>query len=80
LVAGFFFEVIFVAKFTSRFPELAFYCCDELRKFHNGEFKTEDKAEIEVLEKLADVVRVDAVPKAEEAPKPKAPAKKSSGK
>lgn len=68
-----------MAKFTSRFPELSFYCCGELRKFYNGEFKTEDKAEIEVLEKLADVVRVDE-PKAEEAPKPKASAKKSSGK
>jgi tRNA isopentenyl-2-thiomethyl-A-37 hydroxylase MiaE len=69
-----------VANFTSRFPELAFYCCDELRKFYNSEYKTEDKAEIEVLEKLADVVRVDEPKQAEEAPKPKAPAKKSSGK
>jgi hypothetical protein len=69
-----------VANFTSRFPELGFYCCGELRKFYNGEFKTEKECEIKALEKLADVVRVDAVPKAEEAPKPKAPAKKSSGK
>ena len=68
-----------MAKFTSRFPELAFYCCGELRKFYNGEYKTENKDEIEVLEKLADAVRVDE-PKSEEAPKPKAPGKKSSGK
>ncbi|AZU61068.1 hypothetical protein [Neobacillus mesonae] len=64
-----------MAKFTSKFPELAFYVKDELCKFHNGEYSTQDKAEIEVLEKLADVVR-----EAGDTPKPKAPAKKSSGK
>ena len=70
-----------MAKFTSRFAELGFYCCDELHKFHNGEYKTEKECEIKALENLADVVRIDAEPKkAEEAPKPKAPAKKSSGK
>ena len=72
-----------MANFASRFAELGFYCCDELHKFYNGEYKTEKECEIKALEKLADVVRVDAepkVPKAEEAPKPKAPAKKSSGK
>ncbi|MFL6479400.1 MAG: hypothetical protein ACJ8F5_00315 [Bacillales bacterium] len=68
-----------MAKYTSRFAELGFYCCDELHKFYNGEYKTEKECEIKALEKLADVVRVD-LPKAEEAPKPKAPAKKSSGK
>jgi hypothetical protein len=70
-----------VAKFTSRFPELGFYCCDELRKFYNGEYSTEKECEIEVLEKLADVVRAEEpkVPKAEEAPKPKK-APKASGK
>jgi hypothetical protein len=67
-----------VAKFTSRFPELGFYCCDEFHRFHNGEFNTEKECEIKVLGTLADAVRVDE-PKAEEAPKPKAP-KKSSGK
>jgi hypothetical protein len=66
-----------MAKFTSRFPELGFYCCGELHKFYNGEFSTEKDCEIKSLENLADVVRVD---KAEETPKPKAPAKKSSGK
>ena len=69
-----------MAKFKSRFAELGFYCCDEFHKFYNGEFSTEKECEIKALEKLADVVRVDVVPKAEEAPKPKAPAKKSSGK
>jgi tRNA isopentenyl-2-thiomethyl-A-37 hydroxylase MiaE len=80
LVAGFFFEVIFVANFTSRFAELGFYCCDELHKFYNGEYKTEKECEIKALEKLADVVRVDQPKQAEESPKAKAPAKKSSGK
>jgi hypothetical protein len=65
-----------VAKFTSRFPELGFYCCDELHKFYNGEYSTEKECEVKALEKLADVVRID---KAEEAPKPKK-APKSSGK
>ena len=71
-----------MAKFTSRFPELGFYVGGELRKFYNGEFSTENKEEIEVLEKLADVVRTDkpkVEPKAEEAPKPKK-APKASGK
>jgi hypothetical protein len=66
-----------VAKFTSRFPELGFYCCDELHKFYNGEYSTEKECEIKMLEKLADAVRIDE-PKAEEAPKAKP--KKSSGK
>jgi hypothetical protein len=71
-----------MAKFTSRFPELGFYVGGEFRRFHMGEFTTEDKAEIEVLEKLTDALRVDSepkVPKAEEAPKPvkRAPAKAS---
>lgn len=68
-----------MAKFTSRFAELGFYCCGEFRRFHGGEYKTENADEIKVLEQLADAVRVDE-PKAEEAPKPKAPAKKPSGK
>jgi hypothetical protein len=72
-----------VAKFTSRFPELGFYCCDELHKFYNGEYSTEKECEVKVLEKLADAVRIDSepkVPKAEEAPKPAKKAPKSSGK
>jgi hypothetical protein len=72
-----------MAKFTSRFPELGFYCCGEFRKFHAGQYVTEDAKEIEVLEKLTDAQRVDEepkAPKAEEAPKAKAPSKKASGK
>lgn len=66
-----------MAKFTSRFPELGFYVEGVLRKFHSGQYVTEDKAEISVLESLVDTVREE---KAEEAPKPKAPAKKPSDK
>jgi quercetin dioxygenase-like cupin family protein len=67
-----------MAKFTSRFPELGFYVNGEHHKFHVGEYVTENADEIKVLKQLADTVRIDE-PKAEEAPKPKAP-KKSSGK
>jgi hypothetical protein len=67
-----------MAKFTSRFSELAFYVGGELRKFHAGQFVTEDKAEIAALENVVDAVREDKP--AEEAPKSqvkKAPAKSS---
>jgi quercetin dioxygenase-like cupin family protein len=67
-----------MAKYTSRFPELGFYVNGDHRKFHAGEYITENADENKVLEKLTDAVRVDE-PKAEEAPKPKA-SKKSSGK
>jgi hypothetical protein len=68
-----------MAKFASRFSELGFYVNGEHRKFHVGEYTTENADEIKVLEQLADTVRVDE-PKAEEAPKPKAAPKKSSSK
>lgn len=60
-----------MAKFTSKYPELAFYVGDELRKFYAGEYNTEDKAEIEVLERLTDAQREaePEKPKAEPAPK-----------
>jgi hypothetical protein len=72
-----------MAKYKSRFPELGFYCCDELHKFYNGEYSTEKECEIKALENIADAQRVDQepkVPKAEEAPKPKKAPAKSSGK
>jgi hypothetical protein len=65
-----------VAKFTSRFAELTFYVDGQLRKFHVGEYTTENADEIKVLEQLTDAVRVDE-PVAEEAPKPKGRAKAS---
>lgn len=70
-----------MAKYQSRYKELMFYVGGSLRKFTNGIYVTEDKDEIAVLEKLADVQRVDeeSKPKAEPKPKPskgKASAKK----
>jgi hypothetical protein len=62
-----------MAKFKSRYTELGFYCCDELLKFYNGEYSTDKECEIKVLEKLADVERIDVPePKKEKTPaKPK---------
>jgi hypothetical protein len=72
--------VLKVAVFKcERFPELAFYVGEKRLKFAAGRLETEDKAVIEALEKLAEVVRVDepaAEEKAEE--KPKKGAKKSA--
>lgn len=70
-----------MALFESRFKELAFYVDGVRRGFVGGKYKTEVKAEIDVLSGLVDVQRVDVpAPKAEEtAPKPepkKAPAKR----
>jgi hypothetical protein len=66
-----------MAEYKSRFLELGFYVDGQLRNFRNGQFVTEDKAEIAVLDGLADTERVDV-----DEPKPKAekPAAKSSAK
>jgi hypothetical protein len=74
-----------MAVYESRFKELGFYVDGKFHTFKNGRFTTEDKAVMAVLDKLADVKRVDA-PKptkpAEEPSesKPKATAKKPSAK
>jgi len=68
-----------VAVYESKYAELAFYVDGKLRKFQYGKYQTEDPKEIEVLDKLADVVRVDAKAKAEPKPteaKPKTTRKK----
>ena len=57
-----------MAVYESKYAELAFYVDGKLRKFQYGKYQTEDPKEIEVLDKLADAVRVDAKEKAE--PKP----------
>lgn len=64
-----------MAKYTSQYPALGFYVNDELKRFNNGQYATDDNATIVVLDGLTDVKRVDA-PKATkpEAEKP-APAK-----
>lgn len=72
-----------MAVYESRFKELGFYVDGKFHSFKNGRFTTEDKAVMAVLDKLADVKRIDE-PKqtkpAEEPSKPKATAKKPSAK
>lgn len=73
-----------MAKYTSQYPALGFYANDELKRFNNGQYATDDKVEIAVLNELTDVKRVDE-PKATkpeaEKPAPKAPAtRKASAK
>ena len=73
-----------MAVYESNYKELGFYCCGELRTFKSGRYVTEKECEIKVLESLADTKRVDEPKKVAEEPapkaKPKATAKKSSGK
>lgn len=83
-----------MAVFESKYKELGFYCCGELRTFKSGRYVTEKECEIKVLESLADTKRVDEPKKVAEevvvklhegetvrpAPKKKATPKKSSGK
>lgn len=78
-----------MAVYESRFKELGFYVDGKFHSFKNGRFTTEDKTVMAVLDKLADVKRVDE-PKVEPKPtksaeepsesKPKATAKKPSAK
>lgn len=66
-----------MAEFKSRYPELGFYVNGKRRQFLNGRYVTDDKDEIAVLEKLADVVRVDkAEPKVEEKAEDAKPSRK----
>lgn len=75
-----------MAVYNSKYRELKFYVDGELLAFSSGSFSTTDAKIIAVLDEIKDAVRVDKEePKkvAEEpAPKakPKAPAKKASGK
>lgn len=61
-----------MAEFTSKYGELGFYVDGSLRNFRGGRYVTEDKAEIDVLRKLADVteVKAEAKPKAKAVSKP----------
>ena len=54
-----------MALYKSHYPELGFYVNGSLRKFTNGQYKTNDPKEIKVLDALKDAKRVDE-PKAEE--------------
>jgi len=77
-----------MAKFTSRYQALGFYVKGELKRFSNGQYVTDDKDEVAVLNGLADVTKVLDEPKSEpkeetktEAkPATKAPARKASAK
>lgn len=60
-----------MALFKSRFSELGFYVGGSLKRFVGGKYKTNNKTEIAVLEKLKDVSRIDE-PKPTKVSEPKA--------
>lgn len=62
-----------MAKYKSQYLELGFYVKGERKQFTGGKYATENKSEIEVLDKLADAVKVE---EAKPAAKPKAATKK----
>ncbi|WP_427110927.1 hypothetical protein [Lysinibacillus xylanilyticus] len=65
-----------MAKYESHYKSLGFYVNDELKRFNNGSYVTDDKDDITVLDELTDAVRVDEQPEAK--PAPKAPAKRTA--
>ena len=69
-----------MAEFKSQYLQLGFYVKGEYKQFNDGRYVTEDIETIKVLSKINDAQRIDEALIAEEAPKPKAPGKKSSGK
>jgi hypothetical protein len=62
-----------MAEYKSQYPELGFYVNGELKNFSGGNYATEDKSEIEVIDKLTDAVKIE---EAKPAPKPKPTSKK----
>lgn len=83
-----------MAEYKSKYAELTFYVDSTPRKFTSGRYVTDDKKEIEVLDRLTDATKeaevkpketVKTEQKAEVSDTPKAPTKaattrKSSGK
>lgn len=63
-----------MALYKSNYPELSFYVNNERKQFSNGEYRTDNKAELEALGKLADAIIVEEA-KTEPKPAPKAEAK-----
>jgi hypothetical protein len=61
-----------MAVYESRYKELGFYVDGKFYSFKNGRFTTEDKAVMAVLDKLADVKRVDEPKQSKPAEEPKA--------
>jgi hypothetical protein len=62
-----------MAKYNSQYLELGFYVKGERKQFSGGKYATEDKSEIEVLDKLSDAIKVEEV---KPAVKPKSAHKK----
>lgn len=74
-----------MAKYESRYKSLGFYVNDELKRFNNGTYVTDDKYDIAVLDEITDATRIDEAPKAqkeetkpEAKPATKAPAKRTA--
>jgi hypothetical protein len=66
-----------MAKYKSQYPELGFYVKGELKNFNGGNYATEDKSEIEVLDKLSDAIKIEEpAPEAKPAVKTKPTSKK----
>jgi len=65
-----------MALFKSKYEELTFYVGGKARSFRHGFYRTDDKKEIEVLEKLADVKKEDEDHAKDDEVKPKQAKKK----
>lgn len=66
-----------MAKYESHYKSLGFYVNDELKRFNNGTYVTDDKDEIAVLDDITDAIRVDES-QSEAKPATKAPAKRTA--
>lgn len=65
-----------MAKYESHYKSLGFYVNDELHRFNNGTYVTDDKDVNAVLDEITDAVRVNEQPEAK--PAPKTPAKRTA--
>lgn len=65
-----------MAQYKSKFKELGFYVDGELKRFNQGVYNTDDKAEISVLDTLSDTAKTEEAKPAEKS-KPVAKAKPS---
>jgi len=64
-----------LAHYTSKYKSLGFYVGGNLIKFANGEYTTEDKAEIAALDTVQDAIKTAET---KPAPKPKSTVKKEA--
>ena len=70
-----------MARYESKYTKLGFYVHDTLKNFLGGVYETDDKDEIEVLDALADAIRVDepkTQPKTEAKPETKTSTRKTT--